>query len=169
MRRSEHFLDDAEVRPAFDEVGGERVTEGVGGDFLVDTCGHGLVLDDAKDIDAAEGTAVPVQEQDVLVGAGSRFGPGRKIVPDGLGGHFPQGDNALLVAFAHDIDIALVQVDVRDLETGALTHAEAASVQDLQDGAIPQACRVPGVHRGDDGVGCGRRGCPSGRLPRCTS
>ena len=72
---AEHFLDDAEVRPAFDEVGGEGVAEGVGGDFFVDARGHRLVLDDAEDVHAAEGTAVPVQEQDVLEGAGGRFRP----------------------------------------------------------------------------------------------
>ncbi len=149
---TEHFLDDAEVRPTFDEVGGEGVAEGVGGNFLVDARGHRLVLDDAEDVDAAEGAAVPVQEQDVLEGAGGRFRAGRKVVPDGVGGHVPEGDDALLVALADDIDIPFVQVDVRDLQAGALAHAEAAAVQDLQDGAVPQARRRAGVHRGDDRV-----------------
>ena len=34
---SQHFLDGAEVGAAFDEVGGEGVTEGMGGDVLCDT------------------------------------------------------------------------------------------------------------------------------------
>ena len=52
---AEHFLDDPQVRPAFDEVGGEGVAEGVRGDLLVDARGHRLVLDDVEDVDAAEG------------------------------------------------------------------------------------------------------------------
>ena len=149
---AEHFLDDPQVRPAFDEVGGERVAEGVRGDLLVDARSHRLVLHDVEDVDAAEGFPGFVEEKDVLEGAGGGFRTRRQVVPDSIGGHFPEGDDALLVPLAHDIDITFFQVDMRDQETGALAHAEAAAVQDFQDGAVPQARRVPGVHRGDDGI-----------------
>ena len=76
---AEHLLDGPEVRPAFDEVGGEGMAEGVRGNFLVDAGGHRLVLYRIEDIDAAEGFPGPVQEKEVLIGAGGRFRTRRKI------------------------------------------------------------------------------------------
>ena len=111
---AEHFLDDAEVRPAFDEVGGEGMAESVRGNLLVDARGHRLVFHDVEDVHPAEGFSGLVQEQDVLKGAGGRLRTCRKVVPNGVGGHLPEGDDALLVALAYDIDEALVQRDVRD-------------------------------------------------------
>ena len=149
---AQHLLDDPQVRTPFDEVGGEGVAEGVRGNLLVDAGGHRLFLHEVEDGDAAERPAGPVQEKDVLERAGGRFRTDRKIVPDGFRGHFPEGNDALLVALADDIDIPLVQMDMGNPEAGAFAHAETASVQDLQDGAAAESGRRLRVHGGEDGI-----------------
>ena len=149
---AEHLLDDPQVGPAFDQVGGEGMTESVRRNLLVDARGHRPFLHEVEDGHAAEGAAEAVQEKDVLIRAGGRFGPGGQVVADGSGGHFPERDDPLFVALADDIDITLVEVDVRLEEAGALAHAEAAAVQDFQDRAVPKAGGGLQVHGFHDGI-----------------
>ena len=69
---TEHFLYYSEVGAVFYEVGGKAVAEGVGGDFLVHTGGHGLVFYHIKYGYAAEGLAKAVEEKVVLKSGGGR-------------------------------------------------------------------------------------------------
>ena len=77
---AEHLLDDPQVGPAFDQVGGEGMTESVRRNLLVDARGHRPFLHEVEDGYAAERTAEMVQEKDVLVGAGGWLGPDGKIL-----------------------------------------------------------------------------------------
>ena len=125
---AQHFLDDAEVGPVFDEVGGKGVAEGVGRDFLLDAGGHGLVLDQFEDGDAAEGLSELVQEEVVFVLALGGDGPILQVGADGIGRYFSEGDEALLVAFADDVDKAFGQIHVGEEEVGGFGDPEAAAV-----------------------------------------
>ena len=59
---AEHFLDGAEVGTAFDEVGGEGVTESMGGDGFFDAGFFGELFDEHKDINPGKRSAIAVQE-----------------------------------------------------------------------------------------------------------
>ena len=55
----QHLLDSAEVGAAFQQVGGERMTEGMGTYVFMDTGGLRLLLDDMKYHDTGEGRSSP--------------------------------------------------------------------------------------------------------------
>ena len=151
---AEHFLDDAEVGAVFDEVGGEGVAEGVGGDFLVDACDERLLLDEVEDGHPAERAAVFVEEGDVVEGRLGGCGASGQIGREGVRRHLAEGDEPLLVALADDAHEALLEVDVGDLQGAGLRDAEAAAVEDLEDGAVAEGAPVAGgdVHGVEDGA-----------------
>lgn len=62
---AEHLLDGAEVCSAFEQVGGERVAQGMGRDCLADS-GRGCeVFDYLENAVAGEASATAVEEEDV--------------------------------------------------------------------------------------------------------
>ena len=138
---AEHLLDGTQVRAAFEEMGGEAVAEGVGGDGGADACGATELLDDVEDGDAGEGRTAADAQEDIILGAGLdgdacavvepvlqfRYGTGRD-------GHEP-----LLLAFAVHTDEALVEEEVAHLQMAELTDAEPAGVEGLQNGAVALA------------------------------
>lgn len=63
---AQHFLYGAKIRAAFHQVRGKGMTEGVGGNDLVDARFFDEVFDDQKDHDPGESPAAPVQEQNVF-------------------------------------------------------------------------------------------------------
>ena len=56
---SQHTMGGAEVGPSFQQVGGERMTEGMGTYVFMDTGGLRLLLDDMKYHDTGEGRPSP--------------------------------------------------------------------------------------------------------------
>ena len=101
---AEHFLDGAEVGTMLDEMGGERMAEGVGRNFLVNAGGHCLALDHLEYIDPAQASAVAVQKKDVFVCASVRFGTAPEIFQHGIRSHFSERHYPLLVALSSHPD-----------------------------------------------------------------
>ena len=93
--------------------------------------------------------AVFVQEGDVVEGGFGGLWARFEVAREGVGGHFPEGDEALFVAFADHADEPLLEVDVGDLQGAGFGDAEAAAIEDFEDGAVAQA-QPPAV--GVDGV-----------------
>ena len=56
---SQHLLDSKQVGSPFQQVGGERMTEGMGTYVFMDTGGLRLLLDDMKYHDTGEGRSSP--------------------------------------------------------------------------------------------------------------
>lgn len=71
---AEEFLDLAEVRAGLEELGGEDVAQGVGGDAfaLVDACGSGVVAEGVGEDPSAQALAVEADESARSVPSGSR-------------------------------------------------------------------------------------------------
>jgi len=59
---AEHFLDGPEVGTAFDEMGGERVAEGMRGDGFFDAGFFSELFDEHEDINPGKRSAIAVQE-----------------------------------------------------------------------------------------------------------
>ena len=59
---AQHLLDGAEVRAVFQQMDGEGVAQGVGGDILLDAGSLLIVLDDLPEALAAHALAVHVDE-----------------------------------------------------------------------------------------------------------
>ena len=59
---AEHFLDGAEVGTAFDEMGGEGVAEGMGGNGFFDAGFFGELFDEHEDINPGKCSAISIQE-----------------------------------------------------------------------------------------------------------
>ena len=150
---AEHFLDDAEVGAALDEVRGEGVAEGVGGDFFVDPGEQRLVLDEVEDGHPAERAAVFVEEGDVVEGGFGGLGTRIEVGAEGVCRHFAERHEALFVALADHAHEALLEVDVRDLQAAGFGDAQAAAVEDFEDGAVAQSGPAAG---GVDGFEDGR-------------
>ena len=133
---AEHFLDDAQIGAVLDEVRGEGVAEGVRGDFLADAREQRLLFDEIENGHPAQRAAVFVQEGDVVEGRFGGRGACVEVVLEGVGCHFPEGDEPLFVAFADDAHKALLEIDVRDLQAAGFGDAQAAAVEDFEDGAV---------------------------------
>ncbi len=151
---AEHFLHDAQVGAVLDEVRGEGVAEGVRGDFLADACEQRLLFDQIENGHPAQRAAVFVEECDVVEGWLGSLRAGVEVVAERVGGELPEGDEPLFVAFADHAHEAFLQIDVRDLQAAGLGDAQAAAVEDLEDGAVAQAgpagVGVDGVEDGGD-------------------
>ena len=112
---AEHLLDGAQVGASLEQVGGERVPEGVGGDVVGQAGLPRVALDDGVKSLAGQPPAAVVQEQlRRLEGARAAQERAAPLVvgADGLDGHAPQRDDALLVALADGADEPHLQVDV---------------------------------------------------------
>ena len=112
---AEHLLDGSQVGPAFKQMGGKTVAQGVGADRLAHASQFAQLLDDVEDHLARKHRPAAVQEQDILTAslhclAGARL---LQIEGDLLDGHGRDGHQPLLVALALDDDIALVEIELR--------------------------------------------------------
>ena len=118
----EHTLDDAEVGPPLEQMGGKGVAEGVGADGLREACLFGQLLDDMEHGDARHTfPEVGTHEEVVLVsGLDVYLGPVGEVGHDLGNGPVRDGYEPLLAAFTLDLDVALLQVEVRELEAACL-------------------------------------------------
>ncbi len=148
---AEHFLDKAEVGAALDEVGREGVAEGVGGDFLADVGYEGLGLDHLEHGLAAETPAEAVEEEEVGGGGIGGVGAALEIGIDGIHGHFAYRHKPFLVAFSYDSYESVIEIEAGNPETHSFRDAEAAAVEDFEDGAVAQTLPCGDVNRIDYG------------------
>lgn len=151
---AEDGLDGAEVGAVHEEVGGEGVAEGVGGDVFGDAGLFGVFLDDA--FDGAGGEAAVVAggggEAGVFAVVEEEGGEGVfadfEVLGDFEGGGFADEDGAVFFAFAADGEFAAVEIDGVAIEGDEFGDAEAGGEEEFDDGAVAEA----GFGVGGDGV-----------------
>src|SRR5688572_3728528 len=132
---AEHLLHVAEVGPSLHQMRGEGMADGVGEDAAVDARPLRPLLQDPPDADAGQLPALAADE-DLLAGGvpASAVDIGAEEV-DGPTSH---GHDPLLGALAEDAEVARVEVEVGEAERGDLAGAEAAGVEQLDEGAIAE-------------------------------
>lgn len=136
---SEEFLDDAEVGAAGEEVGGEGVAEGVGVD-VAEAGAFGGTFDDLPDDDAGDGQAGAGEEETGVVRLSANE-DGAEIFDvgfEGAGGGGADGDDAFLVAFAHDFDATDVEVEPIEVHVGDFAGAQAGGVHEFEHGDVTE-------------------------------
>ena len=151
--KKEHGLYGTEVGTALEEVGGEGVAQGVGGDGAGDAGTGGQHLYGVEHGDAREVLAAAEREEEVVVLA--RFGGDVATVVEpelqlahGTGRH---GHETLFGAFAYDVEEGVGGVDVGEGEVAEFADAQTAAVKKLDDGAVAVAC---GFGEVDGGLEC---------------
>lgn len=147
---AEEFLDDAEVGPAFEEVGGEGVAEEVRIDFVGEAGARGAVFDDLAHAVGGEGAAANGEED---VGGGfARFDEfGALVVEislDGVEGAQADGDEAGFVALSGDAEDFVVEVEVFEARVAEFGEAESGRVEKFEDGEV---AATEGLRRIDGG------------------
>lgn len=137
---AEHLLDGTEIGSTLEQMGGERVAEGVGRDSLAYSGSLGQSLDYLECTLTCEPTSTAIEKQDVLV-TGLHFHAGTVLEPrcDLLDGGFRHGHYPLLVPLATHHQETLGRVYLGDLERDELAHAQSATIQHLHHGPIALA------------------------------
>jgi hypothetical protein len=126
----EQLLDGKQVGAGIEQMGCERVAEGVGGETAVvgDAVEEGA--DDVLDLASGETAAALGQEECRAIGGrgtGDDFAAARLMSAEGGDGGRANGDNALLAALAEDAGLLGDEIDAGEIETGELGQADAVA------------------------------------------
>ena len=144
----QELLDDAQVGAALEHVGGEAMAQRVRVKPLDPHDGAGLGHERVHAL-AREAPAAVVEEH--RRGRDARTHELGAPLLEVLGQHACRrphdGDDALLVALAHDAQHLLVEHDLAKVQAAQLGDAQAAAVEHLDDGVVPLAGR-----RGREGL-----------------
>ena len=141
---TEHSLDAAEVGAVHEEVGSERVTEGVGRDVLGDAGGFGVVVDDALDGAGGESSKITRSVNFVEMTRVVEEEGGEGIVTDGeivlggVGGGFADENWAVFFTLTADDELATVEIDGIAIEVNELGDAETTGEEEFDDGAVTE-------------------------------
>ena len=147
---SEHLLHLPDRSPSFEQMGCERVAEGVGADAFFDSGIPRSLFEDGEDHDAREVAPAVVQEESILAGTG--FGAFVEVAVDAFAGRGADGHEPLFVAFSDDADVALAEEEILDFQGYELRDAQSAGVEEFEHGAVAQTLDGGGVDGGDDAV-----------------
>ena len=133
----EHLLNRAQVGSAFEQVGGERVTQQV----RVHAPGiepgfRRQLAQDEEGARAGEGATLGVQEELGPVTAVEVWASARQVPAKRLGRMTADRDDAFLVALADHADEPVVEVDARLVEPDGLRDAQACAVEQLDERLI---------------------------------
>src|SRR5215510_4225476 len=131
---TEELLDEAEVRPLPEHVGGKAVAEGVRGDAALDPRRARPDPDDAVYSARGETAAARIGEE-----RSPSLPPHRQPRLEGLEGDVARGHHPLLAALAHDAHRTLLAVDIVQVEAAALGNAKPGGVEQLEDRAVTQS------------------------------
>ena len=135
----QQLLHGPEIRPALQEVRGKAVAQGVGVQPL-DARHAAVLLADGVHGLARKTSAMDVEEDRRCGHAPhKRPSPLLQVGPQGCGGRPQDGHEPLLAALAKDAQQLLVEQDGAAVEAAKLARAQAAAVEDLQDGPVAQA------------------------------
>jgi hypothetical protein len=135
---TEEFLDDAKVGAAFQEVGGEAVSESVSGDILLDSSGRGGILHHSLNRAGGEVTVRTVAGKEPSVG-----GVGIPVDAERFDSPVSQKSVAVLPALTpSDQHQTTLHVEIPGLETHDLPHPEAGGIEEKEKGSV---FRVPGL------------------------
>ena len=147
---SEHLLHLPDRSPSFEQMGCERVAEGVGADAFFDSGIPRSLFEDGEDHDAREAAPAVVQEESILAGTG--FGAFVEVAVDAFAGRGADGYEPLFVAFSDDADVALAEEEILDFQGYELRDAQSAGVEEFEHGAVAQPLDGGGIDGGDDAV-----------------
>ena len=133
---AEKFLDAAEVGAGVEHMGGVAVAEFVGCEVRIEAGGGEMALKAELDEARIHGVGlVRVREENGHGGRGRLF-EGAPVGFNGLERGCADGDEAFFLSFAADADDLLVPVDVLGLEAAEFAYAQAAGVNDFEDGGV---------------------------------
>ena len=114
---SEEGLDRAEVGAVHEEVGGERVAEGMRGNMFSDSGGASVFFDNTLDGAGGEAAEIAGGVDSVLISGvveeegGEGVGSGGEIFGDAVGGSFGDENGAVFLALTTDDKFATLEVD----------------------------------------------------------
>jgi hypothetical protein len=130
---SEEFLDGAKVGSGVEEVGGVGVPQAMGVEAAISSQCNGIELEDAAGSAVGEPLAAVIEEEGSFAArrAAGVEPPGERL--EGFGGYW---NPALLFPLAHDKEPALNGIDVAHAESDKLADAEAATVEEFEEGEI---------------------------------
>jgi len=141
---AEERLDRTEVGAVHEEVGGERVSQGVGRNVFGDAGFFGVFFDEALDGTGGEATIVARGVGGAVVAAiakekrSERVGAGGEIFAKAIGGGLRDEDRAIFAAFAANHEFAAVEVDTIAVEADELGDAETGREEKFDDGAVAE-------------------------------
>ena len=128
---AEEFLDRAEVGAVAEQVGGVGVTESMGVEAGVAVGEETVFFDEQLDAAGGETGAAAVDEQSILFCRADG-----EVKVERFGGFRGVGHEAFLAALAADAEPAFGAVEVFEVEADALADAEAAAVEEFEDGVV---------------------------------
>lgn len=150
---SEHHLDGSQIGSALEQMGGKRMTEGMGRDLLLDARLLTVTLDDIEHHDTRQLPAEAVEEDIILKSAldielVAEFEVIMYLLQCTLGNRY----DALLATLAPNLNETLAFEDVTDAEVSELRDSKPAAVERLEDGSVALPVAGAGVSGGDDAV-----------------
>src|SRR6185437_9981976 len=150
---TEHLLHGAEIGAAFDQVGRERMPEGMGRDTFGNPRLPDKVFQQEEDHHPGEPATPAVEEKDVFVtGFRRHMHPDLVLVDaDVFDGGIADRYEAFFIAFADDPDIAFAEIETGDADTNRLADPQTAAVHGFQDGFIAAAFGFAEIDSADDG------------------
>ena len=151
----EHVLHEPDVRAPVDEMGGEGVTEGVGGHSFGEADLVDQFLDDIVYPNPGQGLPRAAEEYEVLVFfyLGDAGTVALDVGLQGFVGVSSKQDKAFLVPFAVYLDVVVLKIKVVEFHVDELRYPNSAGVEGLDDGpvALPVLRVLAGrVDDGDD-------------------
>ena len=144
---AEELLDEADVGSAFEHVGGAGVTQEVAASGAAEVGFFDELAHHAAEDVGVEAFAVAGEEEGFFVLGQGEFGANFfEVFLQPMKGAVSDGGDAVFVAFAFsDLEGLAVLVEVGEFEFGEFAATKAAGVEELEDGAIPDAERVADV------------------------
>ena len=137
---AEHLLHRAEIGPALEQMGGERVAQQVRVDALgLEPCLRRELAEDQERACAGQRAAAGVQEQVGPVAAIEVRAAERQVAAHGLGRRPAERDDALLVTLADHPHDARVDVDRGPGQPHRLRDPQARAVHQLDECAVAHA------------------------------
>ena len=137
---AEQHLHDAQVGAVVDEVGCERMAQGVRRDGRGDAAGGSIVADKFPEGLTGYGFAAFVEEKNVVQRVFEQLRAGAMDVTfDGSHGVFADGDEAFFLPFAAYAQDAVLQVEVAEAQADEFADAQAAGVEQFEHGGVAAA------------------------------
>jgi len=153
---AEQFLDRAQVGTAFEQVGGEGVTQA-------------MWMRQQPSQRACVQAPASRREEERVLGAAGQFGArAMEVARQPVGGLLAERNHPLLAALPVDVDELLLEVDVAEIEVDGLAAAQPGRVDELSEGTVSQPQRAVPLQGGElrvDLLGLRGLGQPA-RLPR---
>ena len=135
----------ADIGSARQQMGGERVAEGVRAYLLVDARTQGRLLYDGEYHHTRKARSTIIQKQSILA---LRLGLAQLLVlQHSLTGDAADRHKTLLVTLANHIYVALSVVYIVELQVAKFRYAQSARVEQFDDSPVTQTFGGGGVNR----------------------